>query len=121
MVTRCRRRPGDRDPPRELAMTEVEVHAEGDTRRAAAGPIGVAARRVGLSVDTLRVWERRYGLGPSRTSPGGHRRYEDGDLRRLRAAAHLLRTGVPASEAVRGVLPAAPSRPRVHAPDTGPR
>jgi DNA-binding transcriptional MerR regulator len=100
-------------------MTEVEVDSELDARRATAVPIGVAARRVGLSVDTLRVWERRYGLGPSRTSPGGHRRYEEGDLRRLRAAAHLLRTGVPASEAVRAVLAAAPGRPRAHVPDTG--
>lgn len=70
----------------------------------AAVPISVAARRVGLSVDTLRIWERRYGLGPSRTSPGGHRRYGAGDLRRLRAAVHLLRSGVPAGEAVRAVL-----------------
>ena len=100
-------------------MTEVEVDSEVDARRAAAVPIGVAARRVGLSVDTLRVWERRYGLGPSRTSPGGHRRYEEGDLRRLRAAAHLLRTGVPASEAARAVLAAAPGRPRAHGPDPG--
>ena len=72
----------------------------------AAVPISVAARRVGLSVDTLRIWERRYGLGPSRTSAGGHRRYEEGDLRRLRAAVHLLRSGVPAGEAVRTVLAA---------------
>ena len=77
-----------------------------DAGCAAAVPISVAARRVGLSVDTLRVWERRYGLGPSRTSPGGHRRYGDGDLRRLRAAVHLLRSGVPAGEAARTVLAA---------------
>lgn len=73
-------------------------------------PISVAARRVGLSVDTLRIWERRYGLGPSRTSPGGHRRYGEGDLRRLRAAVHLLRSGVPAGEAARTVLAAIPGR-----------
>jgi MerR family transcriptional regulator, light-induced transcriptional regulator len=79
-----------------------------DPSCAAAVPISVAARRVGLSVDTLRIWERRYGLGPSRTSPGGHRRYGEGDLRRLRAAVHLLRSGVSAGEAVRTVLAATP-------------
>ena len=75
-------------------MAEVEEAAEVDRSDAAAVPISVAARRVGLSVDTLRVWQRRYGLGPSRTSAGGHRRYEEDDLRRLRAAVHLLRSGV---------------------------
>ena len=85
--------------------------------RDGAVPISVAARRVGLTVDTLRVWERRYGLGPSRTSQGGHRRYEEGDLRRLRAAVHLLRSGVPAGEAVRTVLAATPA-PSTAAPST---
>lgn len=81
---------------------DVDVDPIGD----GAVPISVAARRVGLSADTLRIWERRYGLGPSRTSPGGHRRYDGSDLRRLRAAVQLLRSGVPAGEAVRAVLAA---------------
>lgn len=87
-------------------MAGVEEAAEVGRSVDAAVPISVAARRVGLSVDTLRIWERRYGLGPSRASAGGHRRYEESDLRRLRAAVHLLRSGVPAGEAARTVLAA---------------
>ena len=35
---------------------------------------GMAARLAGLPVATLRVWERRYGLGGARTTGAGHRR-----------------------------------------------
>ncbi|MBN1317671.1 MAG: MerR family DNA-binding transcriptional regulator, partial [Anaerolineales bacterium] len=35
----------------------------------------VVIKETGLKADTLRVWERRYGLpGPNRTA-GGHRLY----------------------------------------------
>jgi DNA-binding transcriptional MerR regulator len=84
------------------------VVPDDDPGPGAAVSISVAARRVGLSVDTLRAWERRYGLGPTRTSPGGHRRYEEDDLHRLRAAVRLLRSGVSAREAVLAVLAATP-------------
>lgn len=50
-------------------------------------PIQVAARRTGLSPDTLRVWEKRYrAVEPLRT-PSGRRLYREADLARL----HLLR------------------------------
>jgi DNA-binding transcriptional MerR regulator len=101
--------PAFADAEREFTMVETRDD-DVDMGVDAAVPISVAARRVGLSVDTLRIWERRYGLGPSRTSPGGHRRYGEGDLRRLRAAVHLLRSGVQAGEAVRTVLAATPGR-----------
>ena len=43
-------------------------------------PIGEVARRTGVTVPTLRAWERRYGLLlPVRTA-GGHRRYTDEDV-----------------------------------------
>ncbi|MFM9018177.1 MAG: MerR family transcriptional regulator, partial [Actinomycetota bacterium] len=45
--------------------------------------IGSLARRTGVPVDTLRAWERRYGvLRPTRT-PGGQRRYGDRDVERV--------------------------------------
>ena len=37
--------------------------------------IGTVARLTGLKSDTLRVWERRYGLGASYKSPTGRRQY----------------------------------------------
>src|SRR5579864_136502 len=47
-------------------------------------PIGVAAERTGLSLDVLRVWERRYGAVAPARAGGGQRLYSDADLERLR-------------------------------------
>jgi DNA-binding transcriptional MerR regulator len=73
------------DPPGALAISEV-------------------ARLTGLTTTTLRIWQRRYGLGASRSSPGGHRRYSQLDVARLRAVQRLLGEGLPTGEAVRVVL-----------------
>ena len=51
----------------------------------AALSISAAARHTGITVATLRMWQTRYGLGPSLTTPGGHRRYTAGDIQRLNA------------------------------------
>lgn len=66
--------------------------------------IGAVARRLGVPAPTLRTWNLRYGVGPSRRSPGGHRRYDTDDLRRLEEMNRLIRTGVPAADAAREVL-----------------
>lgn len=66
--------------------------------------VGAAARRLGIAAPTLRSWERRYGLSPSRRSAGGHRRYSPEDVARLRSMLQLVNRGVPtaaAAEAVR--------------------
>lgn len=47
-------------------------------------PIGVASERTGLSLDVLRVWERRYGAVAPTRAAGGQRLYSDADLERLR-------------------------------------
>ena len=69
-------------------------------------PISVVAERTGLSRATLRAWQHRYGLGPSRTSPGGHRRYSPADIERLERVRDLVADGVPAGEAARVLLAA---------------
>ena len=63
--------------------------------------IGELSRRVGVSAELLRAWERRYGLLlPSRTA-GGLRLYGEDDERRvLRMLGHLA-AGVSAAEAAR--------------------
>lgn len=66
--------------------------------------IGAVARRLGVPAPTLRTWNLRYGIGPSHRSPGGHRRYDAGDLRRLEEMNRLIRAGVPAADAAREVL-----------------
>ncbi len=63
--------------------------------------IGELSRRVGVSPEVLRAWERRYGLlSPSRTG-GGFRLYGDEDERRVRRMLDHLAQGVSAAEAAR--------------------
>src|SRR4051794_29387468 len=80
-----------RAPPKsyaKLAQVATAVHTPDmgmktghETAPAPAGlPVTAAARRLGLAASTLRSWERRYGLGPSLRTLGGHRRYSAGDL-----------------------------------------
>ncbi|GGL19840.1 MerR family transcriptional regulator [Sphaerisporangium melleum] len=66
--------------------------------------IGAAARRLGVPAPTLRTWNLRYGIGPSRRSPGGHRRYDDEDLRRLAEMSRLIHAGVAPADAARQAL-----------------
>ena len=46
--------------------------------------VGDVARLTGISADTIRVWERRHGAVAPERSPGGTRRYGDGEVARLR-------------------------------------
>jgi len=55
--------------------------------------IGTVARLTGLKPDTLRIWERRYGLGASHKSATGRRQYTQSDLEHLQLIAALGSTG----------------------------
>src|SRR5688500_15935999 len=65
---------------------------------------GMAARLAGIPVATLRVWERRYGLGGSRQGETGHRRYSAADVSRLAQLKRLVDAGHAIGEIAR--LPA---------------
>ncbi|PWF49114.1 MerR family transcriptional regulator [Massilia glaciei] len=56
---------------------------------------GVAARLAGLPVETLRVWERRYGISDTGRSAHGQRLYSDAQVRRLRLIKQLVDQGHP--------------------------
>jgi len=64
--------------------------------------ISVAAELTGMHPQTLRVYERKGLLDPSRTS-GGSRRFSERDLERLRHIQELTSTGLNL-EGVRRVL-----------------
>jgi MerR family transcriptional regulator/heat shock protein HspR len=64
--------------------------------------ISVAAELTGMHPQTLRIYERKGLLDPSRTS-GGSRRFSDSDLARLRHIQELTATGLNL-EGVRRVL-----------------
>ena len=47
--------------------------------------LNVVVRETGIKPDTLRAWERRYGLPePMRTEGGGHRLYSDRDIEMIK-------------------------------------
>lgn len=63
--------------------------------------IGELSRRVGVSRELLRAWERRYGLLDPARSPGGMRLYSEEDERRIHAVRDHMSSGLSAGEAAR--------------------
>ena len=79
--------------------------------------IGELSRRVGVTPEALRAWERRYGiLAPTRTE-GGFRLYSEDDERRIRRMLQHLEEGLSAAEAARLARADPPARPSL-APGT---
>jgi MerR family transcriptional regulator, light-induced transcriptional regulator len=75
--------------------TQLSRHADGLVR------IGELSRRVGVRPETLRAWERRYGLLEPGRSGGGYRLYSADDEARVRAMTALLARGISAAEAAK--------------------
>ncbi len=63
-----------------------------------------AAELTGVAPDTLRAWERRYGVVAPQRSDGGYRLYDDLALRRLAAMKALVDAGWSTAQAARRVL-----------------
>lgn len=63
--------------------------------------VAAVARRLGIAPDTLRTWDRRYGLGATAHSSGSHRRYSAEDVARLDMMRALVTQGVAPAEAAR--------------------
>lgn len=63
--------------------------------------IRVVSRLTGLSADTLRMWERRYGFPKPRRKPHGVRVYGDDHLSRLLVITQALNLGYRPGEAIR--------------------
>jgi DNA-binding transcriptional MerR regulator len=94
-------------------MSDVPTAAGGKVLR-----IGELSRRVGVPVESLRAWERRYGLlEPSRTQ-GGFRLYGEDDVARVLTMRANLERGLFAAEAARLALAedVAIARPAAPAP-----
>jgi MerR family transcriptional regulator, light-induced transcriptional regulator len=65
--------------------------------------INAVAEMSGLSVHTIRAWERRYGVPKPPRSTGRQRLYSRADVEALRRMHELSRSGVPLAEAARSV------------------
>lgn len=82
--------------------------------------IGELSRRVGVSTELLRAWERRYHLlSPTRTE-GGFRLYRDADEQRVRRMLRHLDAGVSAAEGARLALAEELEAPRAVASEPAP-
>ena len=63
--------------------------------------IGALSKRVGVSPELLRAWERRYGLLRPSRSAGGFRLYSGSDEARVQSMQRYLEAGLSAAEAAR--------------------
>lgn len=66
--------------------------------------VGAVAVRLGIPSATLRTWDRRYGIGPSARSAGGHRRYAELDVARVEVMVRFTTRGVSVQSAARVAL-----------------
>ena len=73
--------------------------------------IGELSRRVGVGQETLRAWERRYGVLRPRRTGGGYRVYGSDDEARARRMRELIEGGWAASEAANEVSAALTAEP----------
>jgi len=87
----------------------VQTEAQGPGRLR----IGELSRRVGVSPELLRAWERRYHLLSPARSEGGFRLYSEEDARRVAHMLEHLAAGISAAEAAR----LARAEPGVDRPD----
>ena len=70
--------------------------------------IGELSRRTGVRTDTLRAWERRYGLLKPERTEGGFRLYGGAAEARVRAMKARIEAGVSAAEAARLAVASSP-------------
>lgn len=88
--------------------------------KAPAFNLKVVLRETGLAADTLRAWERRYGLPVPQRSPGGHRLYSQYDIETVKWLMARQNEGLSISRAVelwkdelaKGRDPLADAKPR---------
>jgi len=60
----------------------------------------VVLKQTGIAADTLRAWERRYGLPAPERTPGGHRLYSDRDIATIKWLMDRQSEGLSISHAV---------------------
>jgi DNA-binding transcriptional MerR regulator len=63
--------------------------------------IKAVSQATGVSIETLRAWERRYGVVQPKRDPNGRRSYEPGDVIRLRKLREATERGHPISKLAR--------------------
>jgi len=72
----------------------------------------VVVRETGLKPDTLRAWERRYGMPQPHRTPGGHRLYSQYDIDTLKWMVDRQNEGLSISRAYGNVATVGGGRSR---------
>ena len=62
--------------------------------------LAAVSQITGVPVETIQIWEKRYGLAPQRPAGTGPRRYTDAQVRLVAAVASLVELGHSSDEAV---------------------
>jgi DNA-binding transcriptional MerR regulator len=65
--------------------------------------IGVVTRMTGISIATLRAWERRYGFPKAGRTAGGHRLYTERDIAKLRWVKSRIDQGMQTAQAIQAL------------------
>lgn len=65
--------------------------------------IGVVTRMTGISMATLRAWERRYDFPEASRTSGGHRLYSEYDILRLRWVKARIEEGMQTAQAIQAL------------------
>lgn len=71
-------------------------------------------RLTGIPMNTLRAWERRYGVPKPTRGPGGHRVYSESELQALQWIRKQLNAGVSISHAIANLKAQQPASPNMH-------
>jgi DNA-binding transcriptional MerR regulator len=96
---------------RFTANKAKELRQENPMSSSAIVPIRTVCAMYNLNPNTLRTWERRYGIVTPCRSEGGHRGYSESDLLNIESMVRLLNGGISAAEAARRILSSADSKP----------
>lgn len=88
-----------RDSPDEPESLDEDDELE--TPQGGGYSIRVASRMTGLSVDTLRMWERRYNFPSPVRNAAGNRIYAESEVDRLASVGRAMKLGYRAGEAIR--------------------
>lgn len=84
-------------------MTSLIPQAPSTTNAEPLYNIGVVTRMTGISMATLRAWERRYDFPQSGRTSGGHRLYSEKDIMRLNWVKERIDEGMQTSQAIQAL------------------
>lgn len=87
--------------PVDAAQTSPDAGDDDGPGATLTWSVGAVSSRLDITPSTLRTWERRYGVGPSHRTQGGHRRYTERDIERVELVRRLVGRGVSAQDAAR--------------------